>query len=144
MNYLIKSFLVMFHVIAYCCGYSQLKNLSLQVKGFDYREVKVGESMPDIPLGTVLNNKTGIRNFSELKGKLVILDFWNTWCGSCIDAFPKMDQLQKQFGEKVQIILVNSTETEEAIQEKFRKVPALKKLKMPDLPSIVNAKYMDS
>lgn len=40
--------------------------------------------MPDISLGEVHNNYTGNTKFSEFKGKLVILDFWNTMCHSCM------------------------------------------------------------
>ncbi|MCX2477194.1 TlpA disulfide reductase family protein [Pedobacter sp. MC2016-05] len=44
----------------------------------------------------------------ELKGRLIILDFWATWCGGCIAGFPKAKKLQERFGEEVSFVLVNN------------------------------------
>jgi thiol-disulfide isomerase/thioredoxin len=44
---------------------------------------------------------------SDFEGKIVILDFWATTCGTCINTFPKLDSLQRRFGKDVQIILVD-------------------------------------
>lgn len=107
--------------------------------------IKVGEKMPDIPLGTVINNHTGKTRFSEFRGKLIILDFWNTHCQGCIAHFPVMSSLQKKFGDRIQIFLVNHEETQEEITKNLPKykhgtvnvIPA-------DLPSIVSRKHGDN
>jgi thiol-disulfide isomerase/thioredoxin len=56
----------------------------------------------------VYNYPASTIHLSDLKGKLVILDFWSTWCGACIEAFPKMHRLQEEFGQQLQVILVNT------------------------------------
>lgn len=99
--------------------------------------IKVGEKMPDLLLGEVINNYTGKTRFSDFKGKLVILDFWTSWCGSCIDEFPHIEKLQKQFGDSIQIFLVNSYETQQEIEKRVSK-----RIKFPNVPSIVNAKEL--
>jgi len=70
----------------------------------------IGEIMPQIKFSRVFNYKTkqvvDLR-MSDLKGKLVILDFWGTFCIPCIEEFPKLDSLQKMFDGKIQIIPVN-------------------------------------
>jgi thiol-disulfide isomerase/thioredoxin len=43
-------------------------------------------------------------NSEMLQGKLVIVDFWATWCGPCMKAVPHMIQLQKKYPDNVQII----------------------------------------
>lgn len=103
--------------------------------------VKVGEKMPDIPLGTVINNYTGKTRFADFKGKLIILDVWSTYCESCMEFFPHMEDLQKRFGDRIQIFLVNRFETQEQIDKRFKKL-ANKKYKFPNLPSIVNAEAL--
>ncbi|MBW4888944.1 TlpA family protein disulfide reductase [Mucilaginibacter sp. HMF5004] len=52
-------------------------------------------------------------NFSELQGKLVILDLWAIYCSSCIDHMPEMVNLQKQFDGKVQVIMVTKNSRKE-------------------------------
>jgi thiol-disulfide isomerase/thioredoxin len=40
----------------------------------------------------------------KFKGKLVLLDFWETWCGYCIMAMPKLNRLQKEYKKEVNVI----------------------------------------
>jgi thiol-disulfide isomerase/thioredoxin len=99
--------------------------------------LSVGDVLTDFTFENVLNyNKSNIR-ISELRGKLVILDMWSTTCSSCIEAFPKMEALQKHFGEKIQILLVNPYNTK--YESKNRIIELLGKLKLrtgyyPQLP----------
>jgi len=72
------------------------------------RPLGIGDKVPDILFKNVINYKSGKAKLSDFAGKLVILDFWATWCGSCIDALPKIEKLQNKFAEEVQFILVNS------------------------------------
>jgi thiol-disulfide isomerase/thioredoxin len=43
---------------------------------------------------------------AKYKGKFLILDFWATWCSPCIAMIPKMEALQEQFKDQLQIIPV--------------------------------------
>lgn len=106
------------------------------------RGLKIGDPMPDISLGSVWNNKTGKTHFSDFKGKLVILDFWSQNCASCIAAFPKMEKLQKEFRDEIQIFLINPWEKVDEVVEHFKKVKK-EDLKMPDLPCIEKSKNSD-
>lgn len=74
------------------------------------KPLNIGDTVPDIEITNVYNYPTSTIHLSDLKGKLVILDFWSTWCGACIEAFPKMHHLQKEFGDRLQVILVNTYE----------------------------------
>lgn len=71
----------------------------------------IGDTVPDITLTNVYNYPSSTIRLSDLKGKLVILDFWATWCSSCIAGFPHSDSLQREFNNKIQIFLVNSKST---------------------------------
>ena len=41
---------------------------------------------------------------SDYKGKVVIVDFWATWCAPCRKGIPDLIEIQKEFGKKVVVI----------------------------------------
>jgi len=75
------------------------------------KPLAIGDSVPTVRLTDLVNHSAPSAALSDFKGKLVIIDFWATWCTSCLHAFGKMDSLQTAFGDKVKIILVNTKST---------------------------------
>ncbi len=59
-----------------------------------------------------LKNLEGkVINLSDLKGKVVVLDFWATWCGPCKASFPAMQELVTKYKDKnVEFLFVNTWE----------------------------------
>ena len=56
---------------------------------------------PDFALTSTSGKKI---NLSDYKGKIVILDFWATWCGPCRRGVPDLVDIQKEFKDKVVVI----------------------------------------
>jgi thiol-disulfide isomerase/thioredoxin len=74
--------------------------------------LKIGERVPDIAINNIMNYKgpdgkpATSAKISDFKGKLLILDFWATWCSPCVAMIPKMDLLQKGLNEKVDFLSI--------------------------------------
>lgn len=86
--------------------------------------VRVGDKVPDIKFGQIVNSKEKTITLSQLKGKLVLLDFWATWCGNCIKKFGLLDSLQQQYDGKLQVILVSQKsgrDTKDKIEQYLNK-----------------------
>lgn len=60
-------------------------------------------------------------NNNSFKGKFILLDFWATWCGPCVKKRPKLEAIQKKFGNKIEIISI-SLDREISTVQTFRKV----------------------
>jgi len=63
--------------------------------------LKLGDTMPDITIQNVINYKTKAIRLADFKDKLVILDFWGTYCMPCVEHFPFIQSLQNKFAKKV-------------------------------------------
>jgi thiol-disulfide isomerase/thioredoxin len=60
---------------------------------------------------------------SDYKGKIVILDFWATWCGPCRKGIPDLIELQKEYEKDIVVIGISlDAKTKEAV------VPFMKKI----------------
>ena len=84
-------------------------------------EPKLGEQPPPLHLQKVLQAPEGAKTaWPALKGKVIVLEFWATWCGPCVSAIPHLNELADQFtDEPVQFIAI--TDEDEHIITPFLK-----------------------
>jgi len=71
--------------------------------------VEVGSSAPDFTLKDITGKNTTL---SSYKGKLVLLEFWATWCPPCKASIPDMVELHKKYQEKGFTVLGVSIDTD--------------------------------
>ena len=73
-----------------------------------------GKEFKNLEFGKVLS---GIApTTKELKGKVLLIDFWATWCGPCRAVIPEMNDWKKKFGKDLVIVGV-SDEKPETVQD---------------------------
>jgi thiol-disulfide isomerase/thioredoxin len=78
--------------------------------------LKVGDALPDL---TSLNLEGKLPD--SLKGKVVIVDFWASWCGPCAQSFPVLDELQKKYKDQGLVIVAASVDEKASKMEAFLK-----------------------
>lgn len=48
-------------------------------------------------------NEVRVKDF---KGKVVLIDFWESWCGPCLQVFPSLDELRQEYPDQFEVLAV--------------------------------------
>lgn len=78
-----------------------------------YLPLEEGDAAPDFT-ATLTDGTEFV--LSEHQGKVVLLNFWATWCGPCVREMPAFEQLYGEYGEDVAILAVNCMESEDIVK----------------------------
>jgi len=92
-----------------------------QIQQIEAPDLRPGTVPPDLGLTSILQAPDGTKaDWSSLKGKVVVLEFWATWCAPCIAVQPHLNELTEEFKDKpVQFISV--TNEDESTVKNFLK-----------------------
>ena len=81
--------------------------------------VAAGREAPAFSLRDPENNEVTL---AGLKGSVVLIDFWATWCGPCIRAMPALQKIHEDFKDRgVKVYGINTWENDNADPVKFKK-----------------------
>ncbi len=72
-------------------------------------ELKVGDVIPDFTLPLMGGGTIDYR--SQLKDKVLIVNYWATWCAPCVEEVPALERLRRQLkGTNIEILTININE----------------------------------
>ena len=105
---------------------------------FHERLVVVGDSAPDFSI-TADNGRTVTT--SNFGGKLLVLNFWATWCPPCIEELPSLNAFQRQFANSGVVVLGVSVDKDEKLYRDFLAKARVSFLTARDPDNKINAEY---
>ena len=76
--------------------------------------IQVGDRFPDLATAQLVGKLP-----DHLAGKVILVDFWASWCAPCARSFPAMDELQKKYGPQGFAIIAVSVDEHQSDLDHF-------------------------
>lgn len=91
--------------------------LSLPVKGQDIvsKYLEMGDQVPNLSISILTADGTSDITLESLRGKVVILEFWATFCGPCIPAMDHLAKIQNKFPSDLVVIAVTDESRQKVV-----------------------------
>ena len=102
------------------------------------RIVQVGDSAPDFSITADDGRTITANNFG---GKLLVLNFWATWCQPCIEELPSLNQFQQRLANSGVVVLGVSVDKDEKAYKRFLARAKVSFLTARDPENKINADY---
>ena len=83
------------------------------------KEAGIGKVAPDFTLDRL--DRAGTLQLSSLRGKVVVVNFWASWCHPCREEAPALEAASKQFGDKAVVVGVDVRDESGAARSFLRK-----------------------
>jgi thiol-disulfide isomerase/thioredoxin len=85
--------------------------------------LEVLHDTPAPPFNFYLLADDSQKNISDYKGKVVLLNYWATWCAPCIKEMPELNRLQNKYQDQGLIVIALSDEDKESLIKFANKKP---------------------
>jgi thiol-disulfide isomerase/thioredoxin len=79
-------------------------NKPVSVNGVPARDAQQQPTKPVGDMGWTDRTDGNVQKLKDLKGKVVILDFWATYCPPCIEEIPHLMELKTKYGEDLYVV----------------------------------------
>jgi thiol-disulfide isomerase/thioredoxin len=85
--------------------------------------IQINEGLPDFSSKTITDQEIKL---SQYKGKIVVLNFWASWCGPCVEEMPSLIKLMQTFPNDVELVAVSGDSNLADIESFIKSFPELK------------------
>jgi len=101
--------------------------------------INVGDSAPEFRLSSLDGKEVSL---SDLRGKVVLVHFWATWCPPCVEEMPMLDKLNREFaGKDFEILAVSVDQNGAAAVQRFMEKNKLNLPVLLDPKSSIAGRY---
>jgi len=119
---LLAAFVLLFTPIGF-----KVKVFAIKLFSTSANVVEEGQQVPlDSYVWKLIDLENRILDFEDQKGKVILVNFWATWCPPCVAEMPSMQELYNEYGDQVTFMFVTSDDRQ--------KVKAFLERKDLDLP----------
>lgn len=89
------------------------------------RPVELNEVLSDFEANNLDGKQVRLSSFA---GKIVVINFWASWCGPCVEEMPSLIKLVSAFPQDVELVAISGDSTKEDIESFLKSFPELKTL----------------
>lgn len=104
------------------------------------KSYQIGETITDFSFVVIESGVVKTRRLTDYRKRLLLIDFWATWCNPCFNELPKLAQLKVKYAGEVGILSVTAEEKEKVLEF----CQKLKKRMGIDLNTIVEDKTLNN
>lgn len=119
---MIRNIAILFALMALIAGYTWYDNgRDLSPASSTPAAPAEGEAQQTAPDFTFTDISGSKHNLSDFKGKVVVLNFWATWCAPCVTEFPQMIALAKNTRDQAVFLFISQDMDDAAIMRFLKK-----------------------
>ena len=108
----------------------------------DNNQLQISKPPINIDPFTLIKDNGFEENFSTSNDKIILLNFWATWCPPCIKEIPDLQKLKKEFGSAIEILFISvDSNFEEAVPKFLKKNKLLNLRVFNDQKLIISKKF---
>lgn len=91
----------------------------MTLRSINYIPTKTKQNISDHQFYLLSDSGAVKKKLSDYAGKPIVLHFWATWCGACVEEMPEFEKFAKKYGKDVHIIAVASDKLQSTAVKKF-------------------------